>query len=288
MQALWMIVASLFFACMGVCVKLGATRFSAGELVFYRGLVGMLAMAFLAYSRHVPLRTPLWRLHLLRGLSGAVALLFFFYAVGQLPLATATTLNYTSPIFVALLLVCWFGERLRWQAVAAVLLGFGGVVMLLQPTLAPHQWPGAAAGLTAGLLASLAYLSVRMLGRAGEPETRTVFWFSTVTTLVGTPWALQGGWHGMDGTGIAILLGVGGFAAAAQMALTRAYRLGKTMLAANLSYSTVVFSSGFGMLIWDEQLPAVGWLAIVLIVCSGIAASWTSSPPGPAQGKAGN
>jgi drug/metabolite transporter (DMT)-like permease len=284
MQSLWMIVASLLFACMGVCVKLGSAHFSTGELVFYRGFVGLLLMAVLARWQGIAYATPHWRRQLSRGLSGTVSLMCYFIAIGILPLATAVTLNYTSPLFVALLLALWFREPVGRGLFGAVALGFAGVVVLLQPTLRPEQWLGAAAGLGSGLVASLAYLNVRELGRLGEPETRTVLWFSLVTSLFGLPWAVfAGNLHGLTLEGAAILLGVGGFGGCAQLAMTRAYRYGKTVVAANLSYSTVVFSSLFGVLLWDEALPWTSLLAIAIIVASGVLVSVAARKPAPAM-----
>lgn len=273
MPSLWMIVACFLFACMGVCVKLGSSIFSTGELVLYRGLIGVALMASVAGLRGIPLATPNWRLQLSRGVSGSIALMCYFFALGILPLASAVTLSYTSPIFVALLLVFWFGEPVRRGAFAAILLGFAGIVLLLQPTLQPEQWAGASAGLGGGLLASLAYLSVRELGRAGEPEVRTVFWFSSITTLLALPWALVGGFHVPDLRSALILLGVGLFGGAAQLAMTRSYRYGRTVVSANLSYSTVVFSSLFGVVLWNEVLPVQAWAAIALIIASGVMVS---------------
>ena len=284
MQSLRMIVASLLFACMGVCVKLGSAHFSTGELVFYRGFVGLLLMALLARWQGIAYRTPHWRRQLSRGLSGTGSLICYFFALGALPLATAVTLNYTSPLFVALLLALWFREPVGRGLFGAVALGFAGVVVLLQPTLRPEQWLGAAAGLGSGLVASLAYLNVRELGRLGEPETRTVLWFSLVTSLFGLPWAVfAGNLHGLTLEGAAILLGVGGFGGCAQLAMTRAYRYGKTVVAANLSYSTVVFSSLFGVLLWDEALPWTSLLAIAIIVASGVLVSVAARKPAPAM-----
>lgn len=284
MQSLWMIVASLLFACMGVCVKLGSAHFSTGELVFYRGFVGLLLMAVLARWQGIAYATPHWRRQLSRGLSGTVSLMCYFIAIGILPLATAVTLNYTSPLFVALLLALWFREPVGRGLFGAVALGFAGVVVLLQPTLRPEQWLGAAAGLGSGLVASLAYINVRELGRLGEPETRTVLWFSLVTSLFGLPWAVfAGNLHGLTLEGAAILLGVGGFGGCAQLAMTRAYRYGKTVVAANLSYSTVVFSSLFGVLLWDEALPWTSLLAIAIIVASGVLVSVAARKPAPAM-----
>lgn len=273
MPTLWMLLASFLFACMGVCVKLGSAQFSTGEMVFYRGLINIAMMLGAARLQSLTLRTPHWRMHLSRSLTGATALLCYFFAISVLPLATAATLSYTSPIFVALLLTVLLRERLRWPVLASVLIGFAGVVLLLRPTLQAGQWHGALVGLGGGLLASLAYISVRELGRAGEPEVRTVFWFSVVTTLLGLGWALADGFHMPDAGGIALLLGIGLFGGIAQIAMTRSYRFGATVVSANLSYSTVVFASLFGMLLWNEHLPPLAWLAIGLIIASGITAS---------------
>ena len=279
MPALWMILASVLFACMGVCVKLGADRFAIAELTFYRGLAGVLFMALFMRHRGTAFRTRHWRLQVSRAVAGSVALGCYFFAISRLPLASAVTLNYTSPIFVALLLAVWFRETLRPLAIVAVLLGFVGVVTLLRPTLAAEQWLGALAGLGSGLIASLAYINVRELGRAGEPESRTVFYFSCITCLGALPFVLAGGgFRQPEPAGAALVLGIGVFGTAAQLAMTRAYRVGATIVAANLAYSTVVFASLFGVLLWGEVLPAPAWLGIALIMGSGILVTRARAP----------
>ena len=280
MQSLWMIVASLLFACMGVCVKLGSGHFSTGELVFYRGFVGFLMMLMLVRLQGISWTTPHWRMQLSRGLSGTLSLMCYFFALSILPLATAVTLAYTSPLFVALLLVLWFRERLGIKAFAAIGLGFVGVVLLLKPTLRADQWVGAVGGIGSGLIASVAYVNVRELGRVGEPEARTVLWFSFVTSLLGLSWTLLAGQlHAIDLQNAAIILGVGGFGGCAQLAMTRAYRYGKTIVSANLAYTTVIFSSLFGVALWDERLPWTSIVAILIIIASGVWVSMASRKP---------
>ena len=270
MPSFWMLVSCLLFACMGVCVKLGSASFSTGEVVFYRGAISMLMMVGLARAQGIRLRTPHWRMHVSRSVSGSIALSCYFFAIGILPLATAVTLNYTSPLFVALLLALAFGEKLRWPALLSIVIGFAGVVLLLRPTLTADQWLGAVAGLGSGAVASIAYISVRELGRAGEPEVRTVFWFSLVTTLFGLAWALHAGPKLPNLQALFILLGVGVFGGLAQLAMTRSYRYGRTLVSANLSYATVVFASLFGALLWDEIMPWLSWLGVAFIIVSAI------------------
>ena len=78
MQSLWMVVASFFFACMGVCVKLAAANYSAAEIVFYRSAVALLFMFSLVRLRGIPIRTLHWRFQLWRSVSGFISLLLYF------------------------------------------------------------------------------------------------------------------------------------------------------------------------------------------------------------------
>jgi len=128
---------------------------------------------------------------------------------------------------------------------------------------------------------------VRKLGELGEPEWRTVFYFSLIATLGGLPWILVGNWndqplHAIDARGWLLLLGVGGFGSLAQLCMTRAYKHGKTMVGASLTYSTVVFASLFGIWLWDERLPMIAQFGVALILISGILAT-TYSRAAPAE-----
>ena len=216
MQSLWMIAASALFASMGVCVKLGASLFSAAELVFYRGAIALVLLWGVVLVRRLPLATPHWRAHLWRGLTGSVSLVLYFHAISALPLATAVTLNYTSPLFLALILAFWAGERVRGTLYIALALGLAGVVLLLRPSFAADQWLGGLAALASGAGAGMAYFHVRQLGRLGEPEWRTVFYFSLISALIGLPWLLASQTvHAVSGHGAWLVLGVGGFGALA-------------------------------------------------------------------------
>lgn len=272
MQSLWMLVASLLFACMGVCVKFAAATHSAVEITFWRSFISLLLMFALVRLRGVPLRTAHWRWQVTRGAVGFAALFSYFYAITLLPLATAVTLNYTSAIFLALYLAL-AGWRMQRGILVALVIGLAGVVLLLRPTLQADQLFGGLVGLASGVLAGMAYFSVRELGARGEPETRTVFYFSLVSTIGAGVWGLFSDWHPIDADSALLLFGVAGFATLAQLAMTRAYSRGRTMMAAALAYSTVIFSSLFGMLFWGEVLGASAWAAIGLIILSGIAAT---------------
>jgi drug/metabolite transporter (DMT)-like permease len=270
MGSLWMLVAGFLFACMGVFVKLGAAYFSHIELVFYRSFLGLLLIFLIMRSQRISLATRHWRNHLWRGISGTVALALFFYCITVLPLATAITLNYTAPMFLTLFTMLVFREKFHLPLTIAITLGFCGVVLLLHPTLQHDQLLSGLLGLISGLLAGVAYLNVKQLGTLGEPDTRTVFYFSLTATLGSGAWMLFGHVHAITAHSVSILLGLGSTATLAQLAMTRAWRVGKTLVVGSLAYSTIVFASLFGIWLWNESLPLPGWLGMAFIIASGV------------------
>ena len=287
MQSLWMLFASFVFAIMGVCVKLASLQYSTTEIVMYRGLTGVLFLAVYIRLQHGSLRTAYGLHHLWRGAIGVTALWLWFSSISLLPLATAMTLNYMAPIWMAAILFVggwWRKEkRFEWGLVAAIGMSFLGVTMMLRPAIHADQWLGATVGLVSGTLSALAYLQVRQLGQLGEPEYRVVFYFSCTGTVAGLLGTLFGssfvvdphfGWHAHDARGVALLATIGVTATIAQMAMTRAYRLGKTLVTANLQYTGIVFSSIWGILIWGDLLSWLGWAGIFIILLSGLTATY--------------
>lgn len=268
--SLWMLVAAFFFAVMGACVKLGAQKFSSAELVFYRSLFGLVAISALVFKRKLPLTTPLLRKQMTRAILGFLALLLFFYAISELPLATAMTLNYTSPLFMATFLPLMLKEQPRKILIVAIALGFTGVVLLLKPSLNTGELIAGGAGLLSGLLAGIVYIHVTQLGRAGEPDWRTVFYFTLICTLGGALWMLLHRFTPVTTGDLAVLLGIGASATIAQLAMTRAYRTGNPMVVGSLAYATVLLASLFGIILWGEMLSLNGWIAVLLIVLSGV------------------
>ena len=287
MQSLWMLFASFVFAIMGVCVKLASSQYSTTEIVMYRGLTGVLFLALYVRLQHGSLRTAFGWNHLWRGVIGVTALWLWFSSISLLPLATAMTLNYMAPIWIAAILFVggwWRKEkRFEWGLVAALGISFLGVTMMLRPAIHADQWLGATVGLISGTLSALAYMQVRQLGKLGEPEYRVVFYFSVTGTVAGLLGTLIGsgfvsdphfGWHTHDARGAALLAAIGTAGTVAQMAMTRAYRLGKTLVTANLQYTGIVFSSFWGVLIWGDLLNWLSWLGIIVILLSGLTATY--------------
>ena len=216
-------------------------------------------------------------MHFWRSLSGVSALGLWFYAIGELPLATAFTLNYMAPIWMVVLLiggsVLFSHAKVNANLIAAILVGFAGVICVLQPTLASNQAWGALTGLLSGLLTGVAYIQVAALGRAGEPEDRVVFYFSLGSIAGGAmATSLFSGWHGHSLTGLGLLLAVGLLATLAQLMLTRAYATGRMLVNGSLQYLGIAWSYLYGVLLFDDPVTVIALLGMGLIALAGIAA----------------
>lgn len=283
MQALWMVLGAFFFATMGVAVKYASTSFNTFELVFYRSIVSLIFLGLVLRKQGVKLATPVPGMHVWRSLVGGFSMIAWFYAIAHLPLATAMTLNYMSSIWVAAFIIG--GALLTTLSLAQaqrqgpmlfiVLLGFGGVVLVLRPTMDHDQLLAGLIGLLSGIGGALAYMQVTALGRMGEPEGRTIFYFALGTLVMGligcvivgfTPWA-HAQWQAA-----AWLVPIGILASLGQWCMTRAYSRGHTLTVASLQYSGIVFASLYSLMLFGDELPLSGWLGIALILATGVAA----------------
>ena len=280
MQALWMVLGAFFFATMAVGIKVASGSFSTFELVFYRGLVSVVFMSLVMRARGTPLKSPVPLMHAWRSVIGVMSLGSWFYAIAHLPLATAMTLNYMSGVWVAAFIVggaVLYGKAERQgPLMATVLASFAGVVMMLRPTLDQNQLFAGLVGLLSGMGAALAYMQVTALGKVGEPEGRTVFYFPIGTTVVGcvgvaftglTPWSTAS-WQAT-----AWLVPIGVLASLGQWCMTRAYSRGSTLLVANLQYAGIVFAAIYSLVLFGDQIPLIGWIGMGVIVVSGLTAT---------------
>jgi S-adenosylmethionine uptake transporter len=278
-----MLFASFMFSAMGAAVKLASSGFSTSEVVMYRGLVGTSMLYLMVRQQGLSLRSAYPKEHLWRSVIGVSSLWLWFYAIGKLPLATAVTLNYMAPIWIAawMFFIGWWRAKgsTEWPLVLAIGMSFVGVTLVLRPAVEMNQWLGGALGIASSVISAVAYMQVRRLGQMGEPEFRVVFYFMLTTLLAGmfgsviengvrTPFhALT--WHSF---GLVLAIGVSGLLA--QMAMTRAYRLGSVLVVANLQYSGIIFSSLWGMLLWNDHFDWHVWLGMGVILASGIAATF--------------
>jgi drug/metabolite transporter (DMT)-like permease len=165
--------------------------------------------------------------------------------------------------------------------VATVLTGFAGVVLMLRPTIEANQMFAGVVGLLSGFVAAFAYMQVMALGRLGEPETRTVYYFALGSAVAGGAGMLVTGVSPWNWQHALWLIPVGLLASLGQLCMTRAYSQGATLVVANLQYSGIVFGAGYSVWLFGDVITPAGWVGMALIVGSGIAATVLRSRAAP-------
>ena len=254
-----LILSSLAFSLMTVCVKQLNSRLPVAEIVLCRALISIVLTAVGLRLAGVSPWGQRRGLLVARGLVGSLALLCFFEAIDQLPLASATVLQYTYPTFTAVAALLLLGEPLRRRISAAVLLGWIGVTLVVQPqwltgTAQPAQLIPALIGIGGALMTALAYVSVRRLSQTEHPLV-IILYFPMISVPLTLPWVLQQGvWP--QGIEWFWLLGVGVMTQLGQIWVTEGLRCLPAARATSINYVQVVFAAGWGWLWFSETISA--------------------------------
>ncbi len=268
-----MALAAFWFAVMGLFVKLAGESLPAMQIVFGRGAITLALATWMLRRAGLSPRGNQPRLLLLRGLVGSAALVSYYFALVGLPLAEATVLQQTAPLWTAVFAAFALRERITGRVVAAIALAFAGVLLIAQPA-----WlvGGAAAvdvplgyaliGLLSAVLSAIAYVTVRRLGRSEDPLV--VVWYLPVVTLpISAPFALSQ-WVWPDARGWALLVGIGVVTQLAQLALTRGLARQAAGRATAIGYLQVAFATLFGAVCFGAWPSAERWGGMALIVTS--------------------
>lgn len=270
-KGIWLILlATLGIVLMNTCAKMGSAVHSPVEMVCYRGIVALsFLVPYMLWRRTTEVfKTRRIKAHLYRALVGNVGVGFVFWAYALLPMADATALLFAAPLFVAALSPLLLKERVtafRWFAVIG---GFVGILIIVQPSGGIVANPAALVGLAAALSNALVDMALRNLGHTDDPLT-TVFYFLLIGVMVTAPYALLFGTF-PSGEMIPWIVGIGIFAAIQQVAKTTAYRYAEASLLAPYTYSAILWAAWIGWLLWQE-VPA--WHVVagtVVVICSNL------------------
>lgn len=269
------LLAALLFASMGLLIKLASEAgANLAEIMFWRQAVTVpVLLGWLAASGSLAqLRSARTATHAGRALLGTVCMVCNFGSIVLLPLALATTLGFATPLFaVVLAAAVWRQHVGKWRW-SAVLLGFLGVVVIVQPGSAGIDPLGAGIGLTAALLAALLNFMIRDLGRT-EPPIRTVFYFALFGAMLTAP--LQPLFSAPHPTATWLLLiGVGLLGTCGQLCLTASLRHGAVASVIAMDYSALLWASLFGWLAWDHVPTLTFWLGAPIIILAGLTIVW--------------
>ena len=187
------------------------------------------------------------------------------------------TLNYTSPLFMAAFVVgaaLWYKKPVQWQLVVATVVGFAGVVEVLQPEFHAGDMFPALIGLASGLLSAVAYMQIRELTRLNEPDWRVVFYFTLFNIIFGAvthPIFDQPDVYTTKS--VLCIIVAGSSATLAQIALTKSYGSGNLLLSSILSFSAIVFAVIMGIMIFGDPIEMQSLFGIAIIIFAGVCAS---------------
>ena len=273
----WMLFASFSFGSMNALVKWTSPEADVWSMVFVRSMVIAVAIFFICRRSGITLIVEDRRSMLLRCITGLIAMILYFSALGLIPIGQAVTLQYTNPLFVALLSSIFVSEKVEPFVWTLAIISFIGIVLIVSPDLQTIE-VNAVLALGSGFFAALAYLYVRKL-RASEHALSIVFWFATfsvaftfIPAMPTLPTALS------DPVVTLALVGIGVGAGAGQVGLTFAFHKANAAWISAFSYLTVIVATIYGYTIFGETLNSRDLLGCALIICSGIAL--TFSRPG--------
>ncbi len=264
-----MVVGILMLATADAVTKLLIVDFHAGEIIFYRGFFAFLPLLPLVVwnggIRSLKLQQPkgVWW----RGVIALVTSVFVALSFINLPLAEASALIFTSPIFLTALSPWLLGEKVGWQRWSAVLFGFAGVVVMIQPGSSAFTiW--AFVPLIAALCSASRDILTRRLGIVDSATT--VMFYTSVVALIGgattMPWS--GPAPNAEHWALFVLSGI--FVTLAHLLIVMALQLAEGPTVAPLKYVSLVWSAILGYLIWGD-VPGV-WkvLGAMMVVAAGL------------------
>lgn len=261
--AKYILLATFFFALMNVGVKM-LDRIPTHEIVFFRALVTLIVGYFLILKAGLNPWGNNKKLLIMRGLSGTIALVCYFYTLQKMPLASAVTIQYLSPIFTVFFSILILGEKARPIQWLFLIMAFVGVIMVkgFDPRITVLEL---SIGLTAAVFSALAYNFVRKL-KDFDHALVVVFYFPLVTVPIVGVYCLTE-WVQPDWYELSILILVGLMTTIAQIFLTKAYQIDRASNISIFNYLGIIYALLIGFIFFSETLPplAYGGFAVIMI-----------------------
>jgi len=275
-----MVQAAFSFSVMAVCVKAVSHSIPSLEIVFFRSLIGTAMILTIMIRKRTPLlghnRIPMT----VRAVSGFIALTLHFYTIAHMHLGTAIMLNYTAPIFVAILAMIFLQERPSGLLLGMIVLAFAGVTLLVEGSLSGWDLP-TLLGLISAIFAAIAYVAIRFVKHRESPLT-IIFYFTGISTIgslfylpFGFKWPDFYGWLALTGVGIGSFYG--------QLWMTIALRRAPASLISPFSYLTPILSFLYGFVFWDERVSGISLTGVGLIILAGSLISYFETKTGKSK-----
>ncbi len=267
--ALFLIVAGAFFATTAALVKATAQHdVSVFQILFIRAVIGLAILAPMLYrARIAPWKSDHLQLHLTRAVTGGTAVTVGFYAFTVIPLAAATAINFTMPLFTTILAVVILNETVGWRRWCATLAGFAGVLIMIQPGTAQFD----PIALIVLIQAACIAFSVTVVKRFPVKESQlSMMSFTFVSSGLISVWPAAQAWIWPDPVQAFLILSVALAGIAAQAMVLKAYRLGEASYLAPVSYVRLAFAGLLGIVFFAEYPDTATWIGAAVIIAAAL------------------
>jgi len=285
------LLAIFLFMVMAALIKTASGTVPPGQAVFFRSFFAFPIILLWLWQQH-NLRTGLIPNNLLghvwRGLFGTTAMALTFGGLGLLPLPEVTAIGYATPMFTVVFAAFFLGEQVRLFRLSAVALGLIGVMIVMAPRLSLNSGDLGSAGmigalmvLAASIIRALVQIHVRRLVQT-EHTAAIVFYFSLTATCLsfltlplGAMWPIPAlTWVIPETTVLALLISAGLIGGVAQILVTSSFRLGGAAMLAPFDYSSMIFATLIGWIIFDEVPTQTILIGAGLVIAGGVLIIW--------------
>ena len=269
----YLIGSGLAFSLMSVCVKAIGVKIPVSELVFARAAISLVITRLLLLKSNINPWGYQKKLLLIRGLLGTIALFCIFKALTILPIATATIIQYTYPTFTVICAYFILKEYIYKTIVFSIVLGWIGIILVTQPEWATksnilESVIAISIAILGALMTSLAYICVRKLSSKEHPLV-IIYYFPLVSIPISLPFIINN-FVLPTGTDWIWIFGIGLFTQIGQLCITEGLRLIPAGQATSINYSQVIFSSVWGVVIFQEAISSEIYLGGLCVLISTI------------------
>lgn len=265
---LWMLAACFWFAVMTCLVRHISTEVHPFEMVFFRNVFSLLFLLPWAFSQgYEKLKTPRFKLHVYRGITGVVGMWMWFYALSKVELNHAVALSFTVPLITTLLAILFLHEKVGWHRWLALFIGFSGTLVILRPGAETIEFASLLVIATTCVW-SVSNVLVKKMTQNDEPKL-IVFYMTLVMLPLSLPIALTV-WEWPDWQSLLWLLLLGYASNQAQLYMSRAYALTDISVVLPIDFTRLIFVSVFSYVVFNEILDMATLIGALIIFLSSV------------------
>ncbi len=263
------VLSTMLFSVLWSLVKVLSERYPVDEVTFFRSALAFIPIGIMIATRGgwALLHTQRLTGHIWRSVLGVVSMMLGFLSYHLMPLADAVALSFTSPLLVTALSVPLLGEKVGLHRWSAVVVGFLGVLLIIQPDGAMLNL-GAVAALGAAVTTAFTMVTIRQLNRTDRPITIVFYFtlFSSILTAIPLPFI----WVSptLEDWGLMVAMGLTG--GTGQYFMTRAFGLAKAAVISPFNYVGLLWAAVFGWVIWGDIPASHVFAGSAVVIASGL------------------